>query len=139
MRTVKTLGIIPSNDAVPVEVDRDVFERTRRWKLNTPMGELIIEPIGRPLQEGEVLLTDTGEKIVLIQKDEPVLIFSYDSISSFILGYKLGNLHLPVMVDGNRALVPKRFPDEFYRRVLEGLTFIEGRAKFKPNVNKVEV
>ncbi len=121
-----------------MEAEREVFERARRWKLNSEKGEVVLD-LGRAPQDGEVFLTDTGDKVVLIQKEEPVLVFSLsDPRSSFVLGYKLGNLHQNVMVVGDKVMIPKKFPDDYYRNVLEGLEFSEGKAKFIPNVNKVE-
>ncbi|BBG25081.1 urease accessory protein UreE [Sulfuracidifex tepidarius] len=138
MRVVKSLGVIPHDGAITVEADREVFERARRWRLNSEKGEVILD-LGRAPRDGEVFETDTGDKVVLVQKEEPVLVFSLsDPKSSFVLGYKLGNLHQNVMLVDDKVMIPKKFPDEYYRNVLEGTEFSQGRAKFTPNVNKVE-
>ncbi len=138
MKVLKSLGTIDPAGAIVVEADREVFERNRRWRLDSPKGEVILE-IGRPPIDGEVFVTDTGERVVIVQKQEPVVIFSLsDARSSFLLGYRLGNLHQNVMLDGDQVVIPKKFPDDYYRNVLEGIPFKEGRMKFVANVNKVE-
>mgnify|MGYP001772582043 CR=1 FL=1 len=117
-----------------VKVPRDCFERGR-CRVKADGEEVIINVKGTRLDDGDVLEADNGKLVLLELREEKVLEFELgDPIEAFKLGFTIGNYHMRVMLEGNRAYISAEIGEGFLMERFKGFGPKLKEMKFRPNV-----
>lgn len=113
-------------------------ERTRsRHHFPTLQGEMVTLqlPRGTVLRDGDILQTETGDKLVkIIAKPEPVItITAVKSLDLIKAAYHLGNRHVAIEITPDYLRIA---PDSVLKNMLEhlGLTITEDIVPFQPEI-----
>lgn len=87
-------------------VDRRDLAR-RRWRVSAADGQSFGFELARPLQPGDTIAVLSGQRYVLRQRTEPVLVIDLTLPTSAAagLGWAIGNLHLEASTEPGRLLV----------------------------------
>lgn len=92
---------------VAVRADRLKLAK-RRWRAQADDGVEFGIDVETPLQDGDAIWATETARYVLRQEPEPVLEIPLDLApdAAAVIGWSLGNLHLPVEAQPNRLLAP---------------------------------
>jgi urease accessory protein len=102
-----------------------------RCRFDTPDGQSLFIHLkrGTILQDGDILQTQTGERIQIIAKPEPVLtVTAQDSYTLLRAAYHLGNRHVPIEITPHYLRLA---PDAVLQQMLEQLG-VEITAEIQP-------
>lgn len=124
------------NAVVALTLELTAEERTRsRHRWETEVGEVVFLrlPRGTVLQNGDILLDETGNYLVrVVAKSEPVLtVTASNSLDLLRAAYHLGNRHVPVEMNASYL----RFaPDPVLQSMIEhlGLEIKAETLSFQP-------
>jgi urease accessory protein len=123
-------------ERIPLEVERGTLAK-RRWRAVASDGREFGFDLEHPLADGAIVLEDGGRAYVISQKAEPVLVVQLQNHGAHgpaelaRLGWIIGNLHFPLALNGEAALVPD---DPALRQLFERerIAFTASEQVFKP-------
>lgn len=121
----------PPEDCIELAVERRKFLK-RRWRGTAPDGKEFGFDLESRLVDGCVIFRDNGTDYIVRQLPEVVyeIMFS-DPAQAALIGWKVGNLHLPAQVMPASLRV---LHDEAMKQLLEreAWTFTEPEVLFTP-------
>ena len=127
----KTAAEMAPRSRVSIIVDRREMEK-RLWRGVVGDGREFGFDLEHPLRHGLVFFATDTQYYVILQQPEKVLEVDLgDATTAARIGWKIGNLHLPIQVEPGIARV---IDDLSVRRMLdrEGIAYRETKAVFEP-------
>ena len=97
----------PPEEQVRLRAERRMFLK-RRWRGTAEDGVEFGFDLEKRLHSGAVIHRSEAVDYVIVQETEPVLEISYsDAEQAALIGWKIGNLHFPVQIDGSWVRVTR--------------------------------
>ena len=122
----------PAEEVIFLEVERATLAK-RRWRGVARDGREFGFDLEHALADGSAIFRLEGKCYVLAQKPEPLLEISLEDSPAHaaLLGWRIGNLHLPIQIFGSVAYTPD---DPAARQMLsrEGVFFKTITGIFHP-------